>query len=187
MIDTTAIRKNLKLLIDGDPWIVVDFQFVKPGKGQAFTRTKMKNLISGNVIERTYKSGEKLEEARIDETEMVFLYNQGKAYTFMDINTYEQVELTEENVGDAKNFLVENMNVEMLFFDGRPISIEVPNFVNLQIVDCEPATKGDTVSGATKPAKLSTGHTVNVPLFVNNEEWIVIDTRDGSYVERVKK
>lgn len=187
MIDTSDIRKNLKLLIDGDPWIIVDFQFVKPGKGQAFTRTKIKNLITGNVIERTYKSGEKLEEARIDESEMAFLYSQGGAYTFMDNATYEQVELTEDQVGDAKNFLVENMNVEMLFFDGRPISIEVPNFVNLQIVDCEPATKGDTVSGATKPAKLSTGHTVNVPLFVNNEEWIVIDTRDGSYVERVKK
>jgi elongation factor P len=187
MIDTTAIRKNLKLLIDGDPWIVVDFQFVKPGKGQAFTRTKMKNLISGNVIERTYKSGEKLEEARIDESEMVFLYHQGKTYTFMDNTTYEQVELTEDHVGEAKNFLVENMNVEMLFFDNRPISVEVQNFVNLQIVETEPATKGDTVSGATKLAKLSTGHTVNVPLFVNNEEWIVIDTRTGSYVERVKK
>ncbi|MBN2108252.1 MAG: elongation factor P [Deltaproteobacteria bacterium] len=187
MIDTTAIRKNLKLLIDNDPWIVVDFQFVKPGKGQAFTRTKLKNMISGNTMERTYKSGEKLEEARIDENEMVFLYQQGKNYTFMDNTTYEQVELTEDHVGDAKNFLVENMNVEVLFFDGRPISVEVQNFVNLQIVETEPATKGDTVSGATKPATLSTGHTVNVPLFVNNEEWIVIDTRDGSYVERVKK
>jgi len=187
MIDTTAIRKNLKLLIDNDPWIVVDFQFVKPGKGQAFTRTKLKNLISGNTMERTYKSGEKLEEARIDENEMVFLYQQGKNYTFMDNTTYDQVELTEDHVGDAKNFLVENMNVEVLFFDGRPISVEVQNFVNLQIVETEPATKGDTVSGATKPATLSTGHTVNVPLFVNNEEWIVIDTRNGSYVERVKK
>lgn len=187
MIDTTAIRKNLKLLIDNDPWIVVDFQFVKPGKGQAFTRTKLKNLISGNTMERTYKSGEKLEEARIDENKMVFLYNQGKNYTFMDNTTYDQVELTEDQVGDAKNFLVENMNVEVLFFDDRPISVEVQNFVNLQIVETEPATKGDTVSGATKPATLSTGHTVNVPLFVNNEEWIVIDTRDGSYVERVKK
>ncbi|MCX5900313.1 MAG: elongation factor P, partial [Proteobacteria bacterium] len=108
-------------------------------------------------------------------------------YTFMDNTTYEQVELTEANVGDAKNFLVENMNVEVLFFNDRPISVEVANFVNLQIIETEPATKGDTVSGATKPAKLSTGHTVNVPLFVNNEEWIVIDTRSGSYVERVKK
>jgi elongation factor P len=138
-------------------------------------------------MERTYKSGEKLEEARIDENEMVFLYSQGKNYTFMDNTTYEQVELTEDHVGDARNFLVENMNVEVLFFDSRPISVEVQNFVNLQIVETEPATKGDTVSGATKPATLSTGHTVNVPLFVNNEEWIVIDTRNGSYVERVKK
>ncbi len=187
MIDTSDIRKNLKLLIDNDPWIVVDFQFVKPGKGQAFTRVKIKNLVSGNVIERTYKSGEKLEEARIDESEMVFLYEQGGNYTFMDNNTYEQVELTEDHVGDAKNFLVENMNVEMLFFQNRPISIELPTFVDLQIVECEPATKGDTVSGATKPAKLSTGHSVLVPLFVNNEEWIRIDTRTGAYVERVKK
>ncbi|MEI6127291.1 MAG: elongation factor P, partial [Pseudomonadota bacterium] len=103
MIDTTAIRKNLKLLIDNAPWIVVDFQFVKPGKGQSFTRTKLKNMISGNVVEKTYKSGEKLEEARIDESEMVFLYSQGKAYTFMDNKTYDQVEIIEENLGDAKH------------------------------------------------------------------------------------
>jgi len=187
MIDTTAIRKNLKLLIDGAPWVVIDFQFVKPGKGQAFTRTKLKNMITGNVVERTYKSGEKLDEAKIDESEMVYLYAQGETYTFMDNKTYEQVEIKENQLGDAAHYLVENMNVETLFFNGQSIGISLPNFVNLQIIDTEPATKGDTVSGATKPAKLSTGHILNVPLFVNNEEWIVVDTRTGEYVERVKK
>lgn len=187
MIDSNAIRKNLKLLIDNAPWVVVDFQFVKPGKGQSFTRIRLKNMITGNVVEKTYKSGEKLEEARIDENQMVFLYSQGITYSFMDNKTYDQVEISEEHLGEAKNFLVENMNVEVLFFNGQSIGISLPNFVNLQIVDTEPATKGDTVSGATKPAKLSTGYTLNVPLFVNNEEWIVVDTRTGTYVERVKK
>jgi elongation factor P len=187
MIDTSDIRKNLKLLIDGDPWVVVDFQFVKPGKGQAFTRTRLKNMITGNVVERSYRSGEKFEEARIEENEMVFLYAQGNIYTFMDNKTYDQVEIASEHLGDATHFLTENMNVEVLFFNGQSIGISLPNFVNLQIVTTEPATKGDTVSGATKPATLSTGFTVNVPLFVNTDEWIVVDTRTGTYVERVKK
>lgn len=187
MIDTSDIRKNLKLLIDGDPWVVVDFQFVKPGKGQAFTRTRLKNMITGNVVERTFRSGEKLEEAQIEEKEMMYLYSQGDSYTFMDNKTYEQVEITSEHLGDAVHFLTENMNVEVLFFNGRPIGISLPNFVELEIVETEPATKGDTVSGATKPATLSTGYTLNVPLFVNSGDWIVVDTRTGAYVERVKK
>lgn len=187
MIDTSDIRKNLKLLIDGDPWVVVDFQFVKPGKGQAFTRTRLKNMITGNVVERTFRSGEKLEEAQIEEKEMMYLYSQGDAYAFMDNKTYEQVEITSEHLGDAVHFLTENMNVEVLFFNGRPIGISLPNFVELEIVNTEPATKGDTVSGATKPATLSTGYTLNVPLFVNSGDWIVVDTRTGAYVERVKK
>ena len=188
MLDTTAIRKNLKIIIDGDPWVVVDHQFVKPGKGQAFTRTRLKNLITGNSIDRTFKSGEKIgEEARIDERNMVFLYSQGNSYTFMDNDNYEQVELSEEQVGDTKNFLAENMNVEVLFYEGMPISINLPNFVELQIVNTEPAVRGDTVSGANKPAELSTGYVLNVPLFVGPDEWIVVDTRSGQYVERVKK
>jgi elongation factor P len=188
MLDTTALRKNLKILIDGDPWIVVECQFVKPGKGQAFTRTRLKNLISGTTMDRTYKSGEKIgEQARIDECEMVFLYEQGGAYAFMDNNNYEQVELNAEQVGDALNFMTENMNVEVDFYDGTPIAITLPNFVDLEIVETEPAVKGDTVSGATKPAILSTGYSVNVPLFINSGESIVVDTRTGQYVERVKK
>jgi len=187
MIDTSDIRKNLKVEIDGYPWIVVDFQFVKPGKGQAFTRTKFKNLITGNVIERTYKSGEKLEEAAIEEHEMAFLYSQGNNYHFMNNQTYDQVEMSEDQVGDAKYFLTENMKVEVMYFKERPIGIELPNFVELQIVHTEPAVKGDTVSGATKTAEVSTGFKLQVPVFLSNEEWIVIDTRDGAYVERVKR
>ena len=188
MLDTSAIRKNLKIEIDGDPWIVVDFQFVKPGKGQAFTRTRLKNMITGNVVERTFKSGEKIgEEARIDESKMQFLYSQGNVYTFMDNSSYEQVEMSEQEVGEAKNFLTENMNVEVLFYKGLPIDIDLPNFVELEIVETEPAVKGDTVTGATKPAKLSTGYIVNIPLFIISGESIVVDTRSGEYVERVKK
>jgi len=188
MLDTTALRKNLKIIIDGDPWIVVDSQFVKPGKGQAFTRTKLKNLISGHTMDRTYKSGEKIgEQARIDECEMVFLYEQGGAYAFMNNENYEQVELNAEQVGEALNFMTENMNVEVDFYDGMPIAITLPNFVELEIVDTEPAVQGNTVTGATKPATLSTGYTVNVPLFISGGESIVVDTRTGEYVERVKK
>lgn len=188
MLDTTAIRKNLKILIDGDPWIVVDFQFVKPGKGQAFTRTRLKNMITGHSMDKTYKSGEKIgEEATVDEVEMQFLYSQGTSYTFMNNTTFEQYELTEDQVGDAKNFLVDNMNVEAQFFNSKPIGLEIPNFVELEITETDPAVKGDTVTGASKPATLSTGYVLNIPLFINAGEWIVVDTRTGAYVERVKK
>lgn len=188
MLDTSAIRKNLKIIIDGDPWIVVDFQFVKPGKGQAFTRTRLKNMITGNSMDKTYKSGEKIgEQASVDEVEMQFLYTQGTTYTFMDNNTYEQYELTEDQVGEARSFMVDNMTVNALFFAGKPLGLELPNFVELEITETDPAVKGDTVTGATKPATLSTGYVLNVPLFVNSGEWIVVDTRTGEYVERVKK
>ncbi len=188
MLDTTAIRKNLKIEIDGDPWIVVDFQFVKPGKGQAFTRTRLKNMITGSVVDKTYKSGEKIgNQANIDERDMSYLYSQGGAYTFMDNDNYEQVEMTDDQLGDAKNYLIENTHVSVLFFHDRPIGIELPNFVEIDIVETEPAVKGDTVSGATKPAELSTGHILNVPLFVSSDDKIVVDTRTGEYVERVKQ
>lgn len=187
MIDTSDIRKNLKLQIDGEPWVVIDFQFVKPGKGQAFTRTKIKNLITGNVIEKTYRSGEKLEEAYIEEHEMTFLYAQGDVFYFMNNQTYEQIEMTAEQVGEARSYLTENMIVEVMYFNNKPIGIELPNFVELQIVHTEPAVKGDTVSGATKIAEVSTGYKLQVPVFINNGEWIVIDTRTGTYVERVKR
>ena len=188
MLDTSALRKNLKIIIDNDPWIVVDCQFVKPGKGQAFTRTRLRNLVSGQTMDKTFKSGEKIgEQAKIDECEMVFLYEQGGAYCFMDNNSYEQIELSADQVGDALNFMTDNMNVEVDFYNGMPIAITLPNFVELEITETEPAVRGDTVSGATKPATLSTGYVVNVPLFISSGESIVVDTRTGEYVERVKK
>lgn len=184
--ETSDIRKGLKVLIDGVPYTVVDFQFVKPGKGNAFTRTKMKNLITGAVIDRTYKSGEKLEPAEMEDRAMQYLYQDGEGYHFMDQQSYEQVSIPEDVVGDAKNWLLENMECMVSVFSGRPVSVSVPNFVELEVAHTDPGLKGDTVSGARKPATLSTGAVINVPLFVNTGDKLKIDTRTGEYVERVK-
>ena len=186
MYETSDIRKNLKVQIDGEPYIIVDFQFVKPGKGQAFTRTKMRNMITGFVIERTYRSGEKLEKAALDEHKLQFLYSQGNTYQFMNTSTYDQLELTEEQVGDAVHYLIDNQLVDMLLFSGRPIGISLPNFVTLRVVQADPWIKGDTAAGSTKPVTLETGYVLQVPLFVVEGETLKIDTRTGSYVERVK-
>ena len=187
MYDTSDIRKGLKIQIDGEPYIVVDFQFVKPGKGTAFTKTRIKNLITGAVLDKTYRSGEKFEPASIDEREMQFLYKDGENYCFMDNTSYEQVLVSGDVVGDSSQLMPDNLNVNVLFFDERPIGITLPNFVELEVTHTEPGVKGDTASGATKPATLSTGATVNVPLFVEEGEVLKIDTRTSSYVERVKK
>ncbi len=187
MYDTNEFRKGLKVEIDGHPYIMVEHQFVKPGKGQAFSRVKLKSLLSGNVIDRTYKSGEKVEKADVNETEMQFLYMADNAYHFMDNSSYEQIEIQADQVGDSIKWLQENMIVEVTLYKGNPVTINPPNFVELEIVHCEPGVKGDTATNTTKPATLSTGAEVNVPLFVNQNEWIKVDTRTGSYVERVKK
>lgn len=187
MYETSDIRNGLKVEIDGSPWAITYFQFVKPGKGCAFTRTKMKNLISGSTLERTFKSGEKLEPAQVEEFPMQFMYSDGESWHFMNLETFEQVAISEAGVGEAKGYLVDDMDVNVLFYKGTPVSIDLPNFVELQISYCEPGVKGNTAQGGTKPATLSTGLTVNVPLFINNEEWLKIDTRTGEYVERVKK
>ena len=186
MYDTNEFRKGLKVEIDGHPYIMVDYQFVKPGKGQAFTRVKLKSLLTGNVIDRTYRSGEKLEPADVNETEMQFLYLADDAYHFMDNSSYEQIEITKDQIGDAWKWLQENMNVDVVLYKGRPVSVTVPNFVVLEIEFCEPGIKGDTATSATKPATLVTGAEVQVPLFVNQNEKVRVDTRTGSYVERVK-
>ncbi|MCA9668113.1 MAG: elongation factor P [Myxococcales bacterium] len=187
MYETSDIRKGLKIQIDGEPYIVVDFQFVKPGKGTAFTKTRIKNMITGSVLDRTYRSGEKFEPANIEEREMQYLYAEGDNYCFMDNTSYEQVFVPGEVVGTAALMMPDNLTVTVLFFNDRPVDMSLPNFVELQVVEAEPGIKGDTATGATKPAKLSTGATVNVPLFVEEGEWLKIDTRDQSYVERVKK
>ena len=171
--------------MDRDPFVVVEFQFVKPGKGTAFTRTKIRNMITGAVLDRTYKSGEKLKPADTEDREMQYLYNDGD-FHFMDNNNYEQVSLDSNAVGDAANYLTENMLIEVGFFKGRSIGISLPNFVVLEVTETAPGEKGNTVTGASKPAVVSTGYSVNVPLFVNEGDQLRIDTRTGEYAERVK-
>jgi elongation factor P len=181
------IRKGSKIVIDGDPCIVVEYQFVKPGKGQALYKCKIKNMISGSQWDKTWRSGEKFEKADLEEHRMQYLYSDGDEYHFMNNESYEQVMLNGEQVGDAVNYLYENLDIDMLFFDGNPIGLTLPNFVELEIVKSDPGIKGDTASNTTKPATMSTGYTLQVPLFVEEGEWIKIDTRSGDYVERVKR
>ncbi|MED5515821.1 MAG: elongation factor P [SAR324 cluster bacterium] len=185
MYETSDIRKGLRFEMDGDPFVVLEFQFVKPGKGTAFTRTKIRNLISGAVLDHTYKSGEKLKPADTEDREMQFLYSDGD-FHFMDNNNYEQVSLESSVVGEAVNYLTENMMIEVSFFKGRSIGLSLPNFVVLEVIETAPGEKGNTVTGASKPAVVSTGYSVNVPLFVNEGDQLRVDTRTGEYVERVK-
>ncbi|MFW6197743.1 MAG: elongation factor P [Myxococcota bacterium] len=186
MYDTSDIRKGLKVRIDGQPYVVVDHQFVKPGKGQAFTRTRLKNMITGSVLDRTFKSGEKLEKADLEERQMQYLYPEGDGRVFMDTQTYDQISLSDEQLADNVNYLLDGSMVDVLFYEGRPIDITPPMFVELKVAETDPGFKGDTTTGGTKPAKLETGYSVNVPLFINEGDVLKIDTRTGSYVERVK-
>jgi elongation factor P len=187
MYDTSDIRKGLKIMLDGSPYTVVEFQFVKPGKGAAFTRTKMKNLLSGGVIERNLRSGDKLEPANVETKTMQYLYQEGDSYVFMDTTTYDQVNIVSDTIGESKDFMPENINVEVLFFNDRAVGVSLPNFIEQAIVSTEPGFKGDTSTGATKPAKISTGAQVNVPLFINVGDVVRIDTRTGEYLERLSR
>lgn len=187
MYDTNEFRKGLKVEIDGHPYVMVENNFVKPGKGQAFCRVKLKSLLSGNVIDRTYKSGDKVDKADVSEVEMQFLYEADGAFHFMANKSYEQIELTKDKLDEAWKWLVEGMNVNITTYKGEAISVTVPNFTILEIIHCEPGIKGDTATSSTKPATLSTGAEVQVPLFVNQNERIRIDTRTSSYVERAKE
>lgn len=186
MADTTDIKKGFKIVLDGAPYSFVEFQFVKPGKGQAFVRSKLRNLITGSVIERTWKSGEKLEKADVEELQMQYLYPEGDSRVFMDTGTYEQIHLTNEQLGDTIYYLLDGTMVDVLFFSGRPIGVTPPTFVELVVVETEPGFKGDTSGNVQKPAKLETGIEVSVPLFVNQGDKLKIDTRTNEYVERVK-
>ncbi len=186
MYDTSDLRKGLKVMIDGQPYIVISADFVKPGKGSAFTRTKMKNLLSGGNIERNIRSDTKIEPADIDERQMSFLYKEGDDFVFMDQKNYEQINVPKETLGDDWRWLKDNMSCYVLFWNGKSIGITLPNFVELKVTSSEPGVKGDTSSGASKPATLETGATINVPLFVNEGDNLRIDTRSGEYCERVK-
>lgn len=184
--NTSDFRNGLKVEIDGQPFTMVYFQFVKPGKGTAFTRTKLKNMISGSVIERTYRTGEKLDAADVDDQNMQFLYEDGEFHHFMNNDTFEQVAVPSDSIQDESKFLTENLSVDVLFFKGRAISVGLPPFIESEIEYCEPGVRGNTAQGATKPATLACGATVNVPLFVNQGEVVKVDTRTGEYVSRVK-
>ncbi len=187
MYSTSDIRKGLKIELNGEPFTIIDFLHVKPGKGGAFIRTKLKNLKTGAVLDKTFRSGEKFSKADLEEKDMQYLYNDGESYHFMDNETYEQISLSEDKIEFEKNFLKENVNVKVLFFKGDAISIEIPTFVELEVTHTEPGLKGDTASSASKPATVETGYTLNVPLFINIGDILKIDTRTGEYVERVKK
>jgi elongation factor P len=186
-MDTSDIRKGLKMMVDGQPYAVVDFQFVKPGKGQAFTRVKIRNMATGAVLERTYKSGEKLEPADVETRQLQYIYPEGEDFVFMDAQSGEQIHVSGDKIGDDAKWLSDGMMLDVTIFNGLAIGIDLPAHVTLQIVTCEPGVKGDTASGATKPATVSTGAVVNVPLFVQEGEWIKIDTEKGQYQERVNR
>lgn len=185
MIMAGDFRKGMTVEIDGQVWSIADFQHVKPGKGAAFVRTRLKNVMTGAVLERTFSPTEKYPNAHIETREMQYLYNDGQLYYFMDVETYEQLPLNHDQVEDAIDFIVENENVKVRFFKGAPFSVEAPNFVELTVTHTEPGVRGDTATGTTKPAELETGYKINVPLFVNEGDRIRVDTRTGEYMERV--
>lgn len=187
MYDTSDIRKGLKVLIDGKPYTVIEFQFVKPGKGAAFTRTKFKNLLSGDTIERNIRSGEKLEPANVDQRDMQYLYKEGGDLVFMDQSNYEQVSVSVDLIGPAVDLMKDNLPCTVLFFNERAVDVTLPTFVFLEVTASEPGVRGDTSGNVTKPATVETGAEIQVPLFIRVGDTIKIDTRTHEYVERVNK
>ncbi len=184
MVTAGDFRKGLTIEIDDQVWVIVDFQHVKPGKGAAFVRTKMKNIMQGSVLERTFNPSEKFPKAHVDTKTMEYLYSDGELYYFMDQETFEQIPLGLGQVEDALNYIKENMPVTIKFFKGAAFSVEPPNFVELKIVETEPGFKGDTATSGNKPAILETGAKIMVPLFINQDDVIRVDTRTGEYMER---
>ncbi len=185
MISAGDFRNGVTLEIEGNVFQIVEFQHVKPGKGAAFVRTKLKNIINGGLVERSFRPTEKFPQARIDRKDMQYLYEDGGLFTFMDVETYDQIALNAETIGDALKFVKENEMCKVCSYNGSVFSVEPPLFVELQITETEPGFKGDTATGATKPAIVETGAKVNVPLFVEQGETIKIDTRTGEYLSRV--
>jgi len=187
MYNASDLRKGLKVQIDNEPYVITEFQFSKPGKGQALYRCKLRNMITEVILDRTYRSGDNFEPASLEEHRMQYLYSQEDEFYFMDVKNYEQSMLTAEQVGDAKNYLIDNLEVDTLFFKDRPIGITLPNFVDLSVTRADPWAKGDSVSGDSKPVTLETGYTLRVPPFVEEGSRITVDTRTGEYVTRVKE
>jgi elongation factor P len=179
-LDTSDLKNGLKIELDGQPFTITYFQHVKPGKGGAFVRTKVKNLLNGKSVEKTFRAGEKLKEADIEERKMQYLYNDGESCIFMDTASYDQIPIDDATIGDAGKFLLENTEVEVLFWRGSPVNIELPSFVEVLITQSDPGLKGDTSSGATKPATVETGAVIQVPLFIKEGEKVRVDTRTGA-------
>jgi elongation factor P len=186
-MDTSDIRKGLQIMVDDQPYVVIDFQYVKPGKGQPFTRVKLRGMETGVVLERVYKSGEKLEKADVEERSVKYNHPDGDDFVFTDEALGEQITVPGAKVGDHARWLSEGLSVDITVFKGRLLGVSVPSNVVLQVVQSEPGLKGDTTNGATKPATLSTGAVVNVPLFIQDGEWVKVDTREGRYLERVSR
>ena len=184
MYSTADFHKGLKVEIEGKPYTIVEYQHVKPGKGGAFVRTKLKNLETGQVLEQTFRSGAKVGRPDLEQKNMQYLYQEGEQFVFMDNQSYEQIYINEEFLGDAVNYMQSNIELEVLYFKGRPIGVELPIFVILTVTHCEPGIKGDTATGATKPATLETNYVVQVPLFISEGDRLKIDTRTGNYMER---
>lgn len=184
MLTAGDLRKGITFEHDGQVYIVIDFLHVKPGKGAAFVRTKLRNVIAGGVVERTFNPSEKFQEAVIERKEMEYLYNDESLYYFMDLETYEQIPLNYEKVEDAIKYLKENMNAVIKFYRGEAFSVEAPNFVELEVIETDPGFKGNTATNTLKPAKLETGTVIQVPLFINEGDKVRIDTRTGEYMER---
>lgn len=186
MISTTEFRKGTKIEYKEDPYEIIDFQHVKMGRGGAIVRSKIKNLRTGSIIEGTFKGGERFNTPQLEEKTMQYLYNQGDTYFFMDMESYEQSSLTAGQLGDSKRFLRENMEVRVLYYRDSPITVELPMFVELKIIQTEPNIRGDTVTGGSKAAVLETGAIIKVPLHLNEGDVVKVDTRTGEYIERVK-
>lgn len=174
-------------MVEGQPYVIVDFQHVKPGKGNQFSRTKMRSLLTGNNLERTFKSGEKFEVPNVEMVEMTYLYKDDNGYNFMNQQNYEQICMMEHEIGESKNYLTENLVVMITIYNDKPVIVEVPNAVNLRVAQTDPGVKGDRVTGATKPATMETGLTVGVPLHISEGDLLRIDTNTGDYVERVNQ
>ena len=187
MYELSDFKKGLKIMVDGNPFVVVDFQHVKPGKGNQFTRTKMRNLLTGSNLERTFKQGEKFEVPNVTNRDMNYLYKDDNGYNFMDKESYEQLTMTDGEIGEAKYYLTENLEVTILLYNDRPVLCDVPNAVNLKVAKCDPGMRGDTVTGATKPATMETGLQVKVPLHINEGDTLRVDTTTGDYIERMNK
>ncbi|WP_028775608.1 elongation factor P [Shimazuella kribbensis] len=184
MISVNDFKTGLTIEIDNDVWSVIEFQHVKPGKGAAFVRSKLRNLRNGNIQEKTFRAGEKVQKALVETRRMQFLYESAGDYTFMDNETYDQISLTEDRLEYELNFLQENMEVQIVSYKEETIGIQLPNTVELEVVETDPGIRGDTATGGSKPAKLSTGFSVQVPLFVNVGDRLIVDTRNGAYISR---